>query len=184
MLITFSLDAYHAQFKPIIRQAPRRGILPEPKTLGEHLRRARMARGLTQRQAAGLLGVNPWTVLNWERGHTEPPAGFMPRILQFLGTAPIAEPVLHWWDRLGLTISQGYSMSENCAYAFLNYPGKNRFGSVGQSLPGSEVKIAENGEILTRSQATMAGYYIDPERTAETIDSEGWLHTGDKGYRP
>ncbi|MGH7863513.1 MAG: AMP-binding protein, partial [Candidatus Binataceae bacterium] len=98
------------------------------------------------------------------------------------GSAPIPESTLFWWDQLGLAIHQGYSMSENCAYAFLNQPGRNRFGSVGQLLPGSEVKFAKNGEILTRSPANMKGYYLDAEKTAETLDREGWLHTGDKGH--
>ncbi|MGB1581386.1 MAG: long-chain fatty acid--CoA ligase, partial [Nevskiales bacterium] len=76
---------------------------------------------------------------------------------------------------------EGYAMSENTAYAFINHPGKARFGSVGQALPGSEVKIADDGEILTRSPATMVGYYKQPDKTAETIDADGWLHTGDRG---
>ncbi len=98
------------------------------------------------------------------------------------GAAPISESVLRWWDKLGLTLNQGYAMSENAAYAFINHPGKNKFGSVGQALPRSECKIAENGEILTRSNATMQGYYLEPEKTAEVIDKDNWLHTGDKGF--
>ena len=98
------------------------------------------------------------------------------------GAAPISEAVLRWWDKLGVTIHQGYAMSENTAYAFINQPGKNKFGSVGTLLPGSEVRIAEDGEILTRSGATMQGYYLEPDKTAEVIEKDGWLHTGDKGY--
>ncbi|MGH8528439.1 MAG: AMP-binding protein [Nevskiales bacterium] len=98
------------------------------------------------------------------------------------GAAPISESVLRWWDKMGVTVHQGYAMSENTAYAFINQPGKNKFGSVGQLLPRSEAKIAEDGEILTRSGATMPGYYLEPEKTAEVIEKDGWLHTGDKGY--
>lgn len=97
------------------------------------------------------------------------------------GAAPISKPTLEWWDRMGITIHEGYAMSENTAYAFINWPGKARFGSVGQALPNSEVKIADDGEILTRSGATMAGYYKQPDKTAEAIDEDGWLHTGDRG---
>ena len=97
------------------------------------------------------------------------------------GAAPIPVSTLEWWDRMGVTIHEGYAMSENTAYAFINYPGKARFGSVGQALPDSEVKIADDGEILTRSGATMVGYYKQPDKTAEAIDSDGWLHTGDRG---
>jgi transcriptional regulator with XRE-family HTH domain len=59
-----------------------------PQTLGEHVRKRRLELGLTQRQAAEPLGVNPWTVLNWEKGHTEPPIESIPAILQFLGYDP------------------------------------------------------------------------------------------------
>ncbi len=98
------------------------------------------------------------------------------------GAAPIPLSQLKWWKKLGLTIHEGYAMSENTAYAFINYPGKARFGSVGQCMPGSECKIAENGEILIRNAAVTSGYYREPEKTAETINADGWLLTGDKGH--
>lgn len=98
------------------------------------------------------------------------------------GAAPIPLAQLKWWRKLGLTIHEGYAMSENTAYAFINYPGKARFGSVGQCMPGSECKIAENGEILIRNAAVTQGYYLEAEKTAETISADGWLHTGDKGH--
>ena len=74
-----------------------KGLIPkktdfEPKTLGEHVRRRRLELGLNQNQTAFQLGTKPWTVLNWEKGHTEPPIGSMPAILQFLGYAPFPEP--------------------------------------------------------------------------------------------
>lgn len=98
------------------------------------------------------------------------------------GAAPIPVSLLKWWRRLGVTIHEGYAMSENTAYAFINYPGEARFGTVGQCMPGSECKIAENGEIMIRNAAVTQGYYKEPEKTAETIDAGGWLHTGDKGH--
>ena len=72
-------------------------------------------------------------------------------------------------------------MSENVAYGCFNRSGQVRFGSVGRAMPGLEVRIAEDGEILFRSPTLMLGYYLDPEKTAETIDADGWLHTGDVG---
>ena len=98
------------------------------------------------------------------------------------GAAPIPKSTLEWFDKyLDLQIYQGWGMSENTAYATVTLPGANRWGSVGKPMPRSEVKIAENGEILTRSKANMMGYYKEPEKTAECIDADGWIHTGDKG---
>ena len=97
------------------------------------------------------------------------------------GAAPLAESVIDWFGKLGITIVQGYGMSENAAYCTVNLPNENRRGSVGRPMPGVDVRIdEETGEILTRSAATMMGYYKNPEKTAETI-TDGWLHTGDKG---
>ncbi|CAN7616261.1 AMP-binding protein [Aquipseudomonas alcaligenes] len=96
------------------------------------------------------------------------------------GAAPIPVALLEWYRRIGLTICEGYGMTENFAYGNFNRPGQVRFGSVGRVMPDNEVCIAENGEILYRSRALMAGYYLEPEKTADTLQL-GWLHTGDKG---
>ncbi len=96
------------------------------------------------------------------------------------GAAPLPDDIIRWFERIGIEVLQGYGMTENAAFATANRSGRNRIGSVGQSLPGNEIRIADNGEILTRSGATMMAYYKDPEKTAETI-TDGWLHTGDKG---
>lgn len=64
----------------------------EPRTLGEHLRKRRLELRLTQKQVAERIGVNPWTILNWEKGNTEPPIASMPALLKFLGYAPFPEP--------------------------------------------------------------------------------------------
>ena len=71
-------------------------------------------------------------------------------------------------------------MTEHFAYGCFNRPGQVRFGSVGRPMPNLELRIAEDGEILFRSQTLMQGYYRDPEKTAEAL-RDGWLHTGDKG---
>ena len=100
----------------------------------------------------------------------------------FSGAAPLPEELQRWFARLGIEILQGYGMTENVAYATTNRPGKSKIGSVGQAMPGVEIRIADTGEILTRATAQMRGYYKQPDKTAETIDAEGWLHTGDKGH--
>ncbi|MET1078071.1 MAG: AMP-binding protein [Pseudomonas sp.] len=96
------------------------------------------------------------------------------------GAAAIAPALLDWYRRIGLTLCEGYGMTEHFAYGTFNRPGQVRFGSVGRSMPDNELRIAEDGEILFRSPALMLGYYLDPEKTAKTL-RDGWLHTGDKG---
>jgi long-chain acyl-CoA synthetase len=99
------------------------------------------------------------------------------------GAAPIALDLLEWYGKIGININEGYGMTENLAYGpAINAPGAVRFGTVGSInvLPGNEVKITEAGEIILRSASLMKGYYLEPEKTAETI-IDGWLHTGDRG---
>jgi long-chain acyl-CoA synthetase len=98
------------------------------------------------------------------------------------GSAPLPRPLLEWFDKtLNLDVLQGYGLTENVAYATCNLPGENRIGSVGRALPGAEVKLSDEDEILIRHGAVMKGYYKDPDKTRETITSDGWLRTGDKG---
>ncbi|MGI9018334.1 MAG: AMP-dependent synthetase/ligase [Euzebya sp.] len=98
------------------------------------------------------------------------------------GAAPIAPEVLQWFWGIGVPIYELYGMSENAAVATSNRPGRMKIGSVGEPHDGIEVKIDEqSGEILTRHPAVFAGYWQNPEATAETIDADGWLHTGDVG---
>lgn len=97
------------------------------------------------------------------------------------GSAPIPPNLIQWYQDIGLELLEGYGMTENIAFSHLNQPGKSRVGYVGHPFPGVEQKIDDNGEILVRSQATMKGYYKNPEETAETITEDGWLRTGDRG---
>lgn len=98
-----------------------------------------------------------------------------------VGAAPMPDALTHWFGRLGVTILQGYGMTENSIYATCNLPGANRIGSVGREMPGAGLKIAPDGEILFKSDAVMAGYYKDAEKTHEAFTSDGHLRTGDKG---
>ena len=97
------------------------------------------------------------------------------------GSAPLSNDVLDWYRNLGLELLEGYGMSENFAYSHMNKPGRTRTGYVGEALPGVEVKISEQGEVLVKSPATMMGYYKDEEKTAEAFTEDGFLRTGDKG---
>ncbi|WP_286222574.1 AMP-binding protein [Marinobacter apostichopi] len=97
------------------------------------------------------------------------------------GSAPLSSDVLDWYRNLGLELLEGYGMSENFAYSHMNKPGRSRTGYVGEALPGVDVKISEQGEVLVKSPATMMGYYKDEEKTRETFTDDGFLKTGDKG---
>ncbi len=97
------------------------------------------------------------------------------------GAAPVPPSLLEWYKRLGLKIAEVYGMTENCGYSHLGRPRKLKPGWIGLPNPGVECRIAEQGEVLVRSKANMLGYYKDPERTSETLDEQGFVHTGDVG---
>ena len=97
------------------------------------------------------------------------------------GAAPVPDALLKWYQRLGLDLFEVYGMTENCGYSHVCRPGKRRHGWIGQPCTDVEVRIAETGEVQVRSGATMQGYYLDPEKTAETLTVDGFLRTGDKG---
>ncbi|HEY8524973.1 MAG TPA: AMP-binding protein [Acidimicrobiales bacterium] len=97
------------------------------------------------------------------------------------GAAPIAPQVLEYFWALGVPVLEGYGMTENTAQATITPADDVRIGKVGVAVPDCEVRIATDGEILTRGPGTFVGYHRDPEATAAAIDAEGWLHTGDIG---
>jgi long-chain acyl-CoA synthetase len=96
------------------------------------------------------------------------------------GAAPIGRDVLEFFDACGVTILEGYGMTETCAAATLNRPGAIRFGTVGRPLDGTDVAIADDGEVLMRGPHVFSGYYRNAGATAETVRDE-WLHSGDLG---
>jgi long-subunit acyl-CoA synthetase (AMP-forming) len=98
-----------------------------------------------------------------------------------VGAAPTPLEVLEFFHAIGIPIGELWGMSETCGVATLNPPEKVKLGTVGPPTPGTEIKLASDGEVMVRGHSIMAGYRNMPDKTAETIDSEGWLATGDIG---
>jgi long-chain acyl-CoA synthetase len=109
-------------------------------------------------------------------------ARFGGRIRYFIsGSAALNSDVARWFDAVGLLILEGYGLTETSAASFVNRPVAYAFGSVGWPLPGTEVRIDRDGEILLKGPGVMSGYHNLPEESAETVDPDGWMHTGDIG---
>ena len=97
------------------------------------------------------------------------------------GAAPISPQVLEYFWALGVPVREGYGQTENTAQATITPIDDVRIGKVGLAVPGSEIAISAEGEILTRGPGVFLGYFNDPAATAATVDADGWLHTGDVG---
>jgi long-subunit acyl-CoA synthetase (AMP-forming) len=98
-----------------------------------------------------------------------------------VGSAPTPPHILEFFAAIGIEIAEMWGLTECSSNAAINPPGAIKPGTVGRPLPGIEARIAADGEILLRGPVVMKGYRHEPEKTAEAIDAEGWLHTGDVG---
>ncbi|MEH6491348.1 AMP-binding protein [Halopseudomonas sp.] len=97
------------------------------------------------------------------------------------GSARLTQGLSSWFAERGLLIVEAYGMTENCGYSHLGRPAKIKAGYIGLPNPGVECRLSGAGEVLVRSRTAMLGYYKDPVRTAEVLDDDGFLHTGDLG---
>ncbi len=97
------------------------------------------------------------------------------------GSAALDREIAQWFDAIGVVVLEGYGLTETSAASTLNRPSAYRFGTVGWPMPQTDVKIADDGEILMKGPGVMDGYHNLPDATAEAIDGEGWFHTGDIG---
>jgi long-chain acyl-CoA synthetase len=97
------------------------------------------------------------------------------------GGAPLGERLGHFFRGSGITILEGYGLTETSAAATVNRPARNKIGTVGLPLPGVAIKIADDGEILLRGPNVFPGYWHNQAASAEVLDADGWLHSGDTG---
>jgi long-chain acyl-CoA synthetase len=101
--------------------------------------------------------------------------------IAFTGAAPIAPDLIRWYLALGIDMREVYGQTENCGIATAMPADRIKLGSVGKAVPWGEVMLSPEGEILIRGEFLFMGYLNQPQKTAETIDGRGWLHTGDVG---
>lgn len=99
------------------------------------------------------------------------------------GGAPLSRDIAEFFHAAGILVLEGYGLTETCPVATFNRPDRYKFGSVGQALPGVELKIADDGEILIRAgNVATRGYYKQPDATAQVFEPNGWFHSGDIGH--
>jgi long-chain acyl-CoA synthetase len=99
--------------------------------------------------------------------------------LPIAGGAPLSQEIAEFFDALGIRIMEGYGLTECTSAATTNHPEAYRYGTVGPALPGFELRLEEDGELLIRSETVFAGYFKDPDATAAALDADGWLRSGD-----
>ncbi len=135
----------------------------------------------TQRRASLPLGILYW-LASWAVLYPlKRRLGFERIRVAISGAAPASPELFEYFHALGIPLVEGYGLTESTGLISVNRIGRSRVGTVGEPIPGIEVALAQDGEILVRGPNVFKGYFKDPALTAKTIDREGWLHTGDVG---
>jgi long-chain acyl-CoA synthetase len=136
-------------------------------------------------QAGKQPGGVSWTLaqkLVFAKLATKLSARFGGRMKFFIsGGAPLSPDIAWFFKFAGVEVCEGFGLTETSAASTVNRVGKNKIGTVGQAMPGTELKIAPDGEVLIRGRGVMKGYWNKPDATKEAIDADGWFHTGDIG---
>ena len=158
------------------RQNPaRRAIFRWALAEGSRARRTQRAAGRLGPLASARHGLADRLVLSKVRSI------FGPRLIMgIVGAAPMSRELLEFFDACGVLLLEGWGMTETCSVGTLNPDDAPRFGTIGRPMPGCEIRIAEDGEILVRGPHVFRGYYRNPEATIEMIEGP-WLHSGDLG---
>jgi len=123
-----------------------------------------------------LFKLMDWTVLK----NVKKAVGLDRVRLCISGAAPISPDLLKFYHSLGIDMREVYGQTESAGGVTIHYPGDVKFGTIGRAIPGTEVKIADDGEILIKGPTVFEGYFSDPDKTRKTL-VDGWLHTGDVG---
>jgi len=105
--------------------------------------------------------------------------GISEAVVAISGAAPIASSLVKWYEKLGITILQGYGMTEDCIISHINLPKNNKIGSVGKPLIGVRTKLSPQGELCIKNDCLMTGYFKEPNITASVFTEDGYLKTGD-----
>jgi long-chain acyl-CoA synthetase len=173
-------EKYYAGISEVLNEATgaKKAIVDRALAVG---RRQVEARSRGQKPGVGLaMQYGLFDRLVYSRAKKE--TGFDQTKYLFSAAAPLSPAVTNFFAGLGLQILNLYGQSECTGLCSFNRPERNRIGSVGPALPRVELRIADDGEILTRGPNNLIGYLHDPEATAATLDEQGFLHTGDVGH--
>ena len=173
---------------PRLWETYRTSLLEWIDTIDDPARRARLGRAMQVSQEAALIGLGGGVMppaLAREHGELRPACdelrahlGLGELITGATGAAPTSPELIAAWTGLGVPMFEGYGLSESTGMLTVD-PFAYRFGTVGRPMPGVELRVADDGELLFRGGNAFKGYLDDPERTAEVVDADGWVATGD-----